>query len=108
MEKESKANFIFKKLLKKLKSKKAKEYGRLAAGGAIAGVVGSTIPTVITYPIDTKNIREQAGQPAPRTLKEKYQGIDTKLLKTVASIGATFAIATPLEKYIKGLKYFKS
>lgn len=101
----SKSALVFDKLARftlpgVLKSKKFKEIATDAMGGFVAGSVGSAIPTMLTYPIDTQNIREQSGMPPAKTLKEKYKGADTKLFKTIASIGLTFALANPLQKAI--------
>lgn len=107
----NKAQIIFNKLAEnKFTSDKAKDYYRSAAGGFLSGAIGSSIPTLITYPIDTYNIKQQAGTITKGTkipIKELYKGIGTKMLKTVASMGLTLAIAAPLAKYISSRKAFK-
>lgn len=82
-------------------SSKIKSLAQASTAGFLAGALGPIVPTAATYPTDTQNIRQQSGQPPARTLKEKYKGFDTKMYKTIASIGLTFAFAKPLEEMIK-------
>lgn len=78
-----------------------KSFLEKGTSGFVAGAIGSSIPTMVTYPIDTQNIRQQSGMPPARTLREKYKGADTKLYKTIAATGLTFALAEPLTDVIK-------
>ncbi|HNW88198.1 MAG TPA: hypothetical protein PKN48_00915 [Bacteroidales bacterium] len=71
--------------------------------GFLGGAAGGAIPTAITYAADTQNIRQQSGMPPATTMAEKYKGFDTKMFKTIASVGLTFALAKPLEDYVKAM-----
>lgn len=68
--------------------------------GFLAGTIGSNLASIPTYPLDTKNVREQTGKPIPKTLREYYTGFGTKMIKNTATIGLTFAMVKPVELYL--------